>query len=214
MLVQHLKTSFANAEAEISKCTPEVLTLEGMSGIRTRHFYNNLCSMPDARYLEIGTWRGSTFCSAMVNNSATMLAIDNWSQWGGPETRDAFVNNVNRFNKDNRVACLEVDCWKVDPTTLPKFNVYVYDGDHDYDDQYRALSQYLACLDSTFIFVVDDWNSPHPRNGTRDAIKDLGLTVLHEIERRTTFDDTHPEWGTPEQLAWHNGMYAAVLQKP
>ena len=29
--------------------------MEGMSGKKPRHFYNNVCSMNDARYLEIGT---------------------------------------------------------------------------------------------------------------------------------------------------------------
>jgi hypothetical protein len=215
IFVNHLKVSIQNADNCISKITPEILELEGMSGKCTRHFYNNLCSMPDARYLEIGTWKGSTFCSAMMNNSATMLAIDNWSQWGdNGSTRNAFIENVNKFNKDNKVAFIEKDCWKINPTTLPKMNVYVYDGDHDYDDQYNALAYYIPCLDDVFIFVVDDWNAPHPRNGTRDAIRDLKLDVLYEVERLTSTDGSHPAWGSPEQAAWHNGMYAAVLRKP
>lgn len=32
--------------------------MDGMSGIKTRHFYNNLLNYYDARYLEIGTWKG------------------------------------------------------------------------------------------------------------------------------------------------------------
>lgn len=213
-LVQHLIASFDRAQREESKITPEILALEGMSGRRTRHFYNNLCSMPDARYIEIGVWWGSTFCSAMMNNSATMMAIDNWVEWVGANTPQIFIKNVNRFNKNNRVAFVEADCWKIDTTALPKFNIYVYDGGHTFEDHYKSLTHYLPCMDSTFIFVVDDWNVDDVRAGTRDAIKDLGLVVLHEIEHRTTFDGTHPEWGSLEQLTWHNGMYAAVIQKP
>jgi len=149
----------------------------------------------------------------MMNNSATMVAIDNWCQCNSA-TAHAFHNNVKRFNQYNRVACLEVDCWTVDTSKLPKFNIYVYDGGHTSEDHYKSLTHYLPCMDSTFIFIVDDWNADHVRSGTLAAMKDLGLNVVHEIEHRTTFDGSHPDWGSPVQLTWHNGMYAAVLRKP
>ena len=38
-----------------------------MTGIKTRHFYNNILNTDDARYLEIGAWKGSSICSAMYN---------------------------------------------------------------------------------------------------------------------------------------------------
>ena len=45
--------------------------------VKKQDIYNNICSMKDARYLEIGTWKGSSICSAMCNNKMTCLAIDN-----------------------------------------------------------------------------------------------------------------------------------------
>lgn len=35
--------------------------------------------MNDVRYLEIGTWKGSSICSEMSNNKITCTVIDNWS---------------------------------------------------------------------------------------------------------------------------------------
>jgi hypothetical protein len=60
--------------------------MKGYSGKKTRHFYNNLLSIEDARYLEIGTWKGSTLYSAMYGNKAQITYIDNWSQFGNAKT--------------------------------------------------------------------------------------------------------------------------------
>ena len=42
-----------------------VVNMEGMSGIKHRYWINNFISHPEEpRYLEIGSWKGSTACSA------------------------------------------------------------------------------------------------------------------------------------------------------
>jgi len=69
--------------------------MEGMSSTKTRHFYNNLLQMTDARYLEIGTYKGSSVCSAMFNNRAKVICIDNWSEFGGP--RSEFLINFKKY---------------------------------------------------------------------------------------------------------------------
>jgi len=74
-----IETAFENAENCNSKITDDIIQMEGMSGTKTRHFYNNLLNTEDARYLEIGTWKGSSVCSAMCNNQAKVVCIDNWS---------------------------------------------------------------------------------------------------------------------------------------
>ena len=49
-----------------SKINEEIIKLEGMTGTKTRHFYNNLLSsIENPVYLEIGTWKGSSLCAAM-----------------------------------------------------------------------------------------------------------------------------------------------------
>ena len=89
----------------------------------------------------------------------------------------------------------------------------MYDGNHTYDSQYRALSYYYECLDDIFIYIVDDWNWNTARDGTIHSIKKLNLKVLYERSIRLTWDESH----TPQPEArntWHNGIYVAVLQKP
>src|SRR5437868_2345370 len=63
-----------------------IYAVEGMSGLKYRYFINRLVgSVPDARYLEIGSWAGSTLCAAIHGNTVTAVAVDDWSQFGGPK---------------------------------------------------------------------------------------------------------------------------------
>lgn len=208
----HLHNCFINAQLEISKLSEDILNMEGMSGIRTRHFYNNLLSLNDARYLEIGTWKGSSVCSAMYGHSATVVCMDNWTQFDGP--KDEFLTNFNKYKGDNKASFIEADCFTFDAKTLPKFNIYLYDGPHKEDEHYRALTQYIDAMDNTFIYICDDWNWPFVRSGTYHAITTLGLKIEYEFDYRTTTNDEHVQWHSNEQRQWHNGIYMAVLSKP
>jgi hypothetical protein len=210
-LKQHVINAFEKADRNESKITDEILNMEGMSGKKTRHFYNNLLNKEDARYLEIGTWKGSSVCSAMCGNKAKVICIDNWSEFGGP--KNEFLINFNKYKGENEASFIEEDCYKVNITELSKINIYMYDGNHTKDSHYNALVHYYNCLDTIFIFIVDDWNWKDVRDGTCEALKQLNLTILYENEIRTTNDDTHPEWGSEAQTQWHNGIYVAILQK-
>ena len=206
----HIETSFENAEKHISKVTDEILNMEGMTGKKTRHFYNNLLNRDDARYLEIGTWKGSSVCSGLCGNKATVLCIDNWSQFGGP--KEEFLKNFNTFKGENNASFLEEDCYNVDISKLPKFNIYMYDGDHTEYSHFNALVHYYDCLDDMFIFIVDDWNWKEVRDGTFESLKKLNLTILYEKEIRLTNNNTHTNV-TLARETWHNGIYVAILQK-
>jgi hypothetical protein len=206
----HIETSFSNAENYTSKITIDIINMEGMSGTKTRHFYNNLLSIPDARYLEIGTWKGSSVCSAMCGNKAKVICIDNWSEFGGP--KNEFLINFEKFKGENEASFIENDCFSVNVSKLPKINMYMYDGNHTNESHYKALLHYYNCLDDIFIFIVDDWNWKEVRDGTMTSIQKLNLKILYEKEVRLTWDNSV----TPEpELSknWWNGIYIAILQK-
>jgi hypothetical protein len=210
LLIETIKKAFENTDNNVSKITQEVIDIEGMSGTLTRHFYNNLCEMEGAKYLEIGSWKGSTTCAALCGNKSTVVCIDNWSEFGGP--KEEFLKNFEKFKGENDATFIEKDCFTVDISTLPNFNIYMYDGNHSYDSHYRALKHFYNCLEDTFIYIVDDWNTKTIRDSTKHSIKDLGLEVLYEREIRLTWDDSH----TPVDFGkktWWNGIYVAVLKK-
>lgn len=208
----HLQMCYAKTLHGHNKLDNDIMNMDGMSGVLTRVFYNNLLDMDDARYLEIGTWKGSSLCSAMCNNKAKVTCIDNWAQFGGP--RDEFFVNFNKYKGDNDAHVIESDSFADDILSkLPfKYNIYMYDGDHTSESHCKALTHFIDAMDDTFIFVVDDWNWSCVREGTMKGIKDCNLKILFQNEIRLTHDDSH----TPTLLArltWHNGIAYFVLKK-
>jgi hypothetical protein len=210
VLIKHMKESYEKAERKESKINDEILSLRGMTGSKSRHFYNNLLSLEGTRYLEIGVWKGSSTCSAMFGNSAQIVCIDNFSKFEGP--REEFLKNFNKFKGNNFATFIDKNCFDVDLRILPKFNIFLYDGNHDYQSHYDALKYYYDSLENVFIYIVDDWNWDYVRNGTYHIINDLGFKVLDRIVIQLTEDNTH----TPYDVAvetWWNGLFVCVLQK-
>ena len=204
-LVRHAQLSYQKAEAEQSKITPEILQLDGMTGKKTRHFYNNLCSGDGIRYLEIGTWKGSSICSAMCGNNMVATVIENWSEFGGP--KQEFLDNFENFKGDNDANFIESDCWAVDPSLLGMFNIYMYDGNHDEKSHFKALNHFYPCLDNQFIYLVDDWNWEKVRTGTINSINQNNLKIIWEKEIRLTYDNS------TTKSEWWNGLSIFILEK-
>tara|TARA_B100000123_G_C25736728_1_gene431812 strand:+ start:2196 stop:2855 length:660 start_codon:yes stop_codon:yes gene_type:complete len=215
-LIKHVEDCLSLADEYKSKVTPEILNMDGMSGIKTRHFYNNICSMKEASYLEIGTWKGSSICSAMCNNKMSCLAIDNWSEFGCP--KKIFLENFNKFKGENNATFIEKNCWDIDVSKLKKFNIYMYDGNHTERSHFSALNHYLPCLYDEFIYLIDDWNWEDVRNGTNKSIKDNKCEILYQKEIFTNQNGS-PAWGPGEGNRfgkdgdWHNGISIFVLKK-
>lgn len=209
-LIEHVIKSIRNAEHHLSKLNNQILLLEGMSSPKVRHFLNNLCSLPNTHYLEIGCWKGSTFISSLFNNQeniSSAIAIDNWEEFGGPKQQ--FLNNCSDFLSKNTYTFYEVDCFKINPLTLCKepVNIYFYDGNHSRKSQELAFTYYNDIFDDVFIAVVDDWNWPmnDVRIGTKTAFQKLGYTVL--------FEKAMPARWNIDTENWWNGLYIAVIRK-
>lgn len=211
-LDQAVKKSLEAAMNYEGKLSEQILAMEGMSGKKYRYFINNLiASVPNARYLEVGSWAGSTFCSAIFGNDVTATAIDNWSQFGGPANM-FFYNVAQSCSAQTRISILNKDFRQVDYTSLGKFNVYLFDGPHAFEDQRDGLEMALDALDNEFVFIVDDWNWEPVRGGTMTAIANAGLTVVWAAEIRSTNDNSQPEIQR-QHSDWHNGYYIAILRK-
>jgi hypothetical protein len=190
-----------------------VLGMEGMSGKKYRSLINTLVSsVPDVRYLEVGTWAGSTVCSAMYGNKAKIKCIDNWSQFGGP--RDKFLANVSACRGgDVDFEFIEADFREVDYSRLGKNNIYFFDGPHAHHDQRDGLLMAIPALEDELIFIVDDWNSEEVRAGTIAGLKESGLKFTYCVEKRTTQDGNHPVKAQMQNSDWHNGYFISVLNK-
>lgn len=214
VLTEALAQAIELGKQRKSKLQKEVIAMIGMSGQMYRHFVNNLIElMPDARYLEIGSWAGSTMCSAINGNAVTAFAIDNWSEFGDVATY--FLRNVGgAINKEVKFSMRTADFREVDYANLGgKFNVYLFDGPHEEEDQYDGVRIAAPALDDEYILIVDDYNFERVQKGTQRAIKDMNLDVLLSYQVLTTTDGTHPHPDVSMQNSeWHNGYYIAVLR--
>ena len=207
-----LKFCFARAASKPSRLPAKISTIRGMSGQKYRSFINQLlASIADPRYLEIGSWAGSTAAAALYENRAHAVCIDNWSQFGGPRA-EFFVNMNKVLTADIKFKFIEKDFRAVNYAQLGKFNVYVFDGPHTEDDQYDGVVLTQAALDTRYFLIVDDWNWMKVRIGTLRALRDLKCTIEYAIELRTTLDNTHPKVAS-EKSDWHNGYFISVIEK-
>lgn len=214
-LIRFTEEAYQKAELKKSNLNPEIMSVPGMSGHKTRHFLNNIVQAVGNRYLEVGVWAGSTFCSALNNTQTNnyCVAIDNWSEFGGP--KQSFLQNVTKYIDLNniKVQFLEKDCFTVTAEDLliskyGKFQTYLYDGPHKKHEHYDALIKYIDFVESDFVYLCDDWNwTGDVEAGTRDAFKDLKLTIHKEWVMKT------PNNIDNDQSGWWNGYYAAVISK-
>jgi hypothetical protein len=214
-LVTNVERALAAAVLQ-ANLDPEVgiYAIDGMSGRKYRFFINTLIgALTDARYLEVGTWRGSTLCSAVHGNKVRAVAIDNWSEFGGP--KDICMANVKRFmTTENSIHIIEGDFRSVNYGDIGTFNVYLFDGPHEEQDQYDGLAMALPALDKQFVFIVDDWNWDKVRHGTFAAIARCGLRMLFSSEIRTDLPKPHKLEKAGKHTDWHNGYFISVLEKP
>lgn len=204
--------SITKAAVYNSKLPMELYALDGMSGFMTRCLYNNICSIKGVRYLEIGCWKGSTLCSSFYGNHGSFIGIDDFSEFG--ENREELLNNINTFKTpDANVQFIDANCFELDVQTLPhKFNVFLYDGNHEYESHFKAIIRYLPAMDDIFVLIVDDFNWLKVRKGTRDAIS-LTCEILYERELRTSHNDEYPSDENMMRKTFWNGCYVAVLKK-
>jgi hypothetical protein len=99
----------------------------------------------------------------------------------------------------------------VNYSEIGKYNIFLYDGLHEEQDQYDGIVLPYETLDDVFILIVDDWNWSGPKDGTNRAIKELNLEVLYSVEIDSSEDYGN---GLSFQLSdWHNGYFIGVLKK-
>lgn len=213
-LIEHAEISVEKAKNNTSKLSESILNINGMTGNKTRHLYNNICGLSGANYFEIGTYTGTSLISSLFENSVTALAVDNWSEFNGP--KEQFINNMNEFLPGKKYHFLEKDCFSITPEDIKnvfeEIDIYLYDGAHDYESQRKALTYFSNYLSKYSIVIIDDFRNDTPTwanvsLGTYKGIEESGLIIHHKIEIIT-----HQESSGRSEF-W-NGFGLFVLENP
>ncbi len=192
-----------------------LVEVEGLSDPKICNLLNRLvAAMPaDQKYLEIGTFKGLTLCSAAYGNKGKhCIACDKFRFWAkstgwGFQARAAFHANIDRYKANS--ATIEFH----DMKSLAMFRkglvkgpigVYFYDGNHRYEATRKNILAAVPLLAPSSVLLVDDWQDPVVESATRDAIAQSGLRV--EWERALGEK-------TKDRGFW-NGLGVFVLVKP
>lgn len=202
-LVAFVQNAIDQSERFNSKMPKDMLFFgDHMTSPRSRHLLNNICSLPKARILEIGAYKGASIIAALYQNDVEYAyTIDNWSEFGGP--KEIFLQNIKHYIPNAPLKVISEDSFRVEPTSLPSFNIYFYDGGHSQAEQEKAFTHFNNCFDNVFIAIVDDWMWEQVRIGTFQAFKKLNYTLLFEKEVALRFKDDIP---------WRF-LYVAVIRK-
>jgi len=211
--ITHVERAVDQAEAGRGGPSPAAHAVEGMCGRKNRIFLNTLCGFDGCRYLEVGSHAGASLSAALDGNRIDAIAIDDWSQFGGP--RDRFYETLSRFRGESRVEVIEQDCFTVEPKGLGPVDVFFYDGAHSIPSQYKAIEHFRASLSELAVVVIDDWNWPRVRNATRQALDDLGLNVAWQKEIILPEADVEDMPRHRGAQGWWNGVCILLIdQRP
>lgn len=209
-LVKHIDDSIEWGELEVSKLNQDILDIHGITSNKVKCFLNNICNIDNATYLEIGVFRGSTFCSAIHNNNIRSIAIDNFmspnltpkgvSQKIGNLYKhnidvlpqEEFITNVKKYGDAEKISVYKTDYQTFDFKTLPNVDIIFYDGETKFHDQYVALTNMLPIFSKETIIIMDDWN--WDSGAFTKFVNDNNLYISHYKEIFTSGEDLDDFW--------------------
>lgn len=214
---EHIEKSIWFAEREVSKLTQQIVDIQGLTSLKVKSFLNNICDFEGAKYLEIGAYKGATFCSAIYGNNIVATAIDNWkdstllpasiSLWQSSRNlanpKDSFLLNLKKCQNIRDVHVLDENYLNFHKDKIKyKSNVVFYDGEHEFSDQYQIMGRMSDLCEDKFVLIIDDWN--WEKRGIIQGIKDFKLKCSYLKELFTKGEDPEDFW---------NGLGIFILEK-
>jgi hypothetical protein len=185
----------------------DVLALDGFSSAINRGVLHGVVSVvPDARILEVGSYKGSTAAAMCHGNDVQCIhMVDNHSEFG--DKRAVLVDVVERFGLPATIH--DLDYFAPLPANVfgMTFNVYFYDGPHEEEHHARELAIALPHLDDVFTYIVDDYSWPKVRRGCGSgllALSDRVRVINREVYESHRLNDASGYW---------NGLLVALCEK-
>ncbi len=192
-----------------SKLTDAQFDVGGFISPNIRHFLNNLGSMSE-HYWECGSHCGSSLVSAVYGNHnlKSAVGVDNFCLFSeGQDVRKTFHDNCDRHIK-GKYKLLETDYFGITEKDLSApIDLYLFDGEHSYEHQYKGITHYAPLLADEAIVIVDDFNWLPVNKGTMDGIRDSGLKVEYFMPLYSGFESDCSDRG------WWNGIACFLIKK-
>jgi cellulose synthase/poly-beta-1,6-N-acetylglucosamine synthase-like glycosyltransferase len=149
---------------------------------------------PGHAFVNVGVWKGFTFLSAITGNpDKTCIGVDNFSEFGAFEPRDAFISRFEPIQSPAH-RFYEMDYREYFANVHEeRIGFYFYDGNHAYSEQLRGLELAEPFFADDCIVLVDDTNWEEPRLATADFINKSEYEYRLLLNETTTAN-AHPTW--------------------
>ncbi len=206
--IELIKEAIEKADNLQSKMDDVAWSVPALSSLRIRHLMNNLGAI-STRYLECGVHKGGLFCSTLRNNPNILLAysIDSFASDSatGENVAEQFSANALKCKSpETGLVGAICDSFEGQPTESKGIDLYLYDADHSYKAQRKAVTHFLPAMADEFIMCIDDFDWEEVSTGTRDGLKDAGVEILFEkIFKGNNHDND----------SWWNGFAVFLLKK-
>jgi hypothetical protein len=202
-----------------SKLTPLAMSVPMLGSLQIRHLLNNLGAISSS-FLDVGSHRGGSYCSAVFknNNLDDAAAVDSWASdlTEGEHHEEDFRDNSAMFTpanveKPTIMNIIKSDAFGVDLSLFDgkKVDFYSYDAGHGFEDQKNALLYYKPILADEFIYVCDDFNWGEVKQGTFAGIQEGGYQILYYRE----LSNTDPNSDEHNNNEWWRGYGVFLLKK-
>lgn len=146
----------------------------------------------DCCFVNIGVWHGFTlFAGMQQNHDKRCIGVDNFSEFGNP--REMFLKRFNYYKSPNHYF-YEMDYKDYFANVHEgRIGVYIYDGEHSYNNQLNGLLIAEPYFSENCIILVDDTNWWPPKQATYSFMAG-GRYKYRVLLDKTTAGDAHPCW--------------------
>jgi Glycosyl transferase family 2/Methyltransferase domain len=159
----------------------------------------------DHAFVNVGVWNGFTLlCGLAGNPDSRGVGIDNFSQFGGP--RDDFLARFeSRRSPRHEFHDLDYTEYFARIHHGP-IGVYIYDGEHSYQNQLKGLQTAEPFFSEDCIIVVDDTNWIEPWQATLDFISQSRHDYRLLLDQ-TTCQNGHPSFWNGVMVLQRTGRH-------
>lgn len=206
--IEAIRNAIEMAKNHQSKMDDVAWSVPALSSLKIRHLMNNLGAI-STRYFECGVHKGGLFCSTIRNNDNLEWAVanDNWAsdEINEDKAESQFVDNVKKtIPLGVNFISLKGNTFELEADEIG-FDLYLFDADHSYESQRKAMTHFLPCMADEFIVCVDDHDWEEVANGTLMGLVDSKCEILFEESFKG---------GDHDNMTFWNGFYVALLRKP
>ena len=147
----------------------------------------------DICFVNVGVWNGFTLLAGMVGNlQKNCIGIDNFTQFGGPKNQ--FLKRFGKY-KSSHHHFYEMNYVDYFSTVHDSpIGVYLYDGEHSYDNQLNGLKIAEPFFSENCVILVDDTNLRDPRQATLDFIRSSTNKYEILLNKTTSFNGNPTFW--------------------